>query len=298
MRKIGSLPTEAQARLFVDYLLSRGIKSETDPSSGGAWSVWVHEEGQLEEGERELERFAANPNGSEYTAARGSARKYKQRVERESAEFGRLMIDARTALWRSHVVEGGLATYALIAISIVVTVLAFLPQTRMFVRGWLSIAASQKSGLSALRHGQVWRLITPIFIHFGPLHLLFNMMWLKQLGGEIEDRKGTLYLLAMVLVFAVLSNLGQYYASGPSFGGMSGVVYGLFGYVWMCVKYTPGASYYLEKNTVVLMVGWFFLCMLGVLGPIANTAHAVGLVSGIIWGGVVVRRIPFTNIRF
>jgi len=49
---------------------------------------------------------------------------------------------------------------------------------------------------------------------------------------------------------------------------------------------------------VILMIGWFFLCLSGMMGPIANTAHAVGLVAGIVWGGIAVRRVPFTQIRF
>ena len=82
----------------------------------------------------------------------------------------------------------------------------------------------------------------------------------------------------VVLVVAVASNLGQYLHTGsPMFGGMSGVVYGLFGYVWMKSRYDPGAGMYLHRYTVVVMLVWFVACYTNLLGSIANTAHAVGL---------------------
>ncbi len=132
--------------------------------------------------------------------------------------------------------------------------------------------------------GQVWRLVTPIFVHFGLMHILFNMMWLKDLGSMIEEKHGSIFFLIMVLVMAISSNLGQFMVKGPSFGGMSGVVYGLLGYAWIRGKYDPGSGLYVSKHNVVLMIVWFFLCLTGLMGNIGNTAHAVGLGVGIIWG--------------
>ena len=80
-----------------------------------------------------------------------------------------------------------------------------------------------------IRAGQVWRLVTPIFLHAGVLHLVFNMLWLYQLGGQIEAQESSGYFAVMVLVLAVICNTGQYVVSGPLFIGMSGVVYGLLG---------------------------------------------------------------------
>ena len=45
----------------------------------------------------------------------------------------------------------------------------------------------------------------------------------------------------LVLVIAALSNLGQYFVSGPNFCGISGVVYGLFGYIWMKGRFDPAS---------------------------------------------------------
>ena len=140
-----------------------------------------------------------------------------------------------------------------------------------------------------ISQGQIWRLFTPMFIHFGIIHLLFNMLWLRNLGTMIEKRQNTWILVLLVLVIAAASNLGQYAVSGPRFGGMSGVVYGLLGYIWIRGKFDPFSGLFLHRQTVVMMIVWFFLCLSGVIGNIANTAHGVGLVLGIVWGFISAR---------
>ena len=140
-------------------------------------------------------------------------------------------------------------------------------------------------------HGQVWRLVTPIFIHFGPLHLMMNMMATYNLGSVLERRYGTWRLAGMVLLIALLSNLAQYAYSGTGFGGMSGVAFGLFGYAWMKSEFDPEAGIFIPPTSVAMMLGWPVLCMTGLLGHIANAAHFVGLLVGILLSyGPVLRR--------
>ena len=66
------------------------------------------------------------------------------------------------------------------------------------------------NGLNDIEHGEIWRLVTPIFLHFGILHLVFNMMAFSALGTMIEIRRGSLRLAVMILVLAVASNVGQF----------------------------------------------------------------------------------------
>jgi GlpG protein len=132
----------------------------------------------------------------------------------------------------------------------------------------------------------VWRLITPIFVHFGPIHLLFNMLWLKTLGSAIEAKEGSWKYFVLLLLFALASNFAQFYWKGPMFGGMSGVVYGLFGYVWMRWKTDPFSGYYVPKETVYTMIVWFFLCVFQIIPNVANGAHAGGLAAGMVFGAL------------
>lgn len=132
--------------------------------------------------------------------------------------------------------------------------------------------------------GEVWRVFTPIFLHFSFLHILFNGMWIKDLGSLFEKEKGVLHFVFFLLISGGVSNTLQYIAMGPTFGGLSGVVYALLGFLWVDGKVNPEAEFKLPKRDVMLMVGWYVLCLSGLIGNIANIAHGVGLAIGMFWG--------------
>ncbi|MFF7708182.1 rhomboid family intramembrane serine protease [Pseudomonas sp. NPDC007930] len=147
--------------------------------------------------------------------------------------------------------------------------------------------------------GQVWRLITPMFIHFGILHLAMNSLWFWELGRRIEWRQGSAQLLGLVLGFSAVSNVIQYLWSGPSlFGGLSGVLYGLLGHIWLYQWRAPAPLYYLPRGVLVMMLVWLGLCLSGLVsllgfGEIANGAHVGGLLVGCatgLLGGTLARR--------
>jgi GlpG protein len=175
-------------------------------------------------------------------------------------------------------------TIALIALSVV----ASLPS--LMGGGGLApllIATPGSPGFEEILSGQVWRLITPIFVHFGILHLLFNMMWLWDLGRTVELIRGRVFFGVFVLVSGVISNVAQFAITGsPGFGGMSGVVYALLGYVWMQGRFNPSLGIALHPQTVVMMLVWYVLCWTGLMGPIANWAHTAGLLIGVVWGAL------------
>jgi len=151
-------------------------------------------------------------------------------------------------------------------------------------------------GLAA---GQWWRLLTPMLIHFGWLHLAMNAMWYWELGRRIEYRQGGPMLLGLSLGFGLVSNVAQYLASGPSlFGGLSGGLYGLLGHCWIFQWLAPTPAYRLPKGVVGMMLIWLLVCLSGVIdllgfGSIANGAHVGGLLAGCLsglLGGLLARR--------
>jgi len=149
------------------------------------------------------------------------------------------------------------------------------------------ISGSSFGELDEIRAGQVWRLITPTFIHFDIYHLVFNLLWIWVCGGGIEKRQRWLTYILIYAVSASISNLAQYFATGPAFGGMSGVVYAFLGYIWMQIRFNP-INYVgvMPKSVVPLMLAWFIACWLGLIPNVANVAHTAGLIIGVIWGRI------------
>lgn len=147
--------------------------------------------------------------------------------------------------------------------------------------------------LQDIRKGQFWRVFTPMFIHFGILHILFNMYWLNSLGGQVEHIYGTtrlgLFVLAAAAVSGLIQSLMPYQWQGTAAtsmgGGMSGVNYALVGLVWMKTLYAPSKGFFLNPSTIFILVLWMFV---GIVSsdslPIANWAHGGGLVFGLVVG--------------
>jgi len=159
--------------------------------------------------------------------------------------------------------------------------------------GYLTFAPFSLEGQEIRFHaidGQYWRLITPVFLHFSWLHIVFNCLWLWELGGRVEMVMGHFNMLMLFLVIAVVSNASQYEFGGAVlFGGMSGVVYGLLGFSWVAPMLQPAWRIQPARAVIILMVGWLVVCMAGVVevlgfGAIANAAHVGGLLCGAVLG--------------
>ena len=140
--------------------------------------------------------------------------------------------------------------------------------------------------------GEIWRVITPIFLHFGAMHIVFNAIWLWFLGSRIESVYGPLKLGLIVLITAVASNSAQAWVSFPTiFGGMSGVVYGLFAYVWIVGLFAKKPQFELPPALPPIMILFMLISWLGVFdglagGEVADTAHTVGFASGLVCAGI------------
>jgi len=219
-----------------------------------------------------------------YTAWRaGQVRIDLSRQERPT------MINVNALQWRAAPV-----TLSLILLSICGFLIVYLPGPVTWV-SYLTFTAFGMQGDQLVFpnfDGQYWRLLTPVFLHFGWLHIVFNSLWLWDLGGRVERVLGHFNMFMLFLVIAMVSNVSQFAFGGAGlFGGMSGVVYGLLGFSWVAPLLQPGWRIQPSAAIMLLMVGWLVLCMAGMVevlgfGAIANAAHVGGLICGAVLGAV------------
>lgn len=282
MRKIGEFEAQKGALRFWNYLKAKGVDSSLEEDDG-EWAVWVANEDDLQLATEEFNEFSEKPDDEKFTTA--TPLQKPQKEEQDPKPKGPAQGFSEQNLrdrWQKRERSSGVLTMSLLITSVAVYLLSGMGTNKEILKGFY--ISLQSEGLTEVLNGQFWRLFTPIFLHFSPLHILFNMYWLHVLGSQIERLKGSKFFITFVLTLALFSNLAQFFMSGPLFGGMSGVVYGLFGYVFIKCKFDPGDGFYIDSFTANILFAWFALCFLGVFASIANWAHAGGLLVGLAWG--------------
>ena len=143
-----------------------------------------------------------------------------------------------------------------------------------------------------LKEEQWWRLLTPMFIHFSWLHIVFNLLWVWEIGRRVEIINGAFTMLCLVVFASISANLLQLLVAGPGFfGGMSGVVFGLLGFSMVWTRLVPERGMGVAKGVYIFMLIYLAVGFTGAidalgLGKLANGAHLGGLLAGFVTGGV------------
>ncbi len=280
MRPIGQLDTEEQARTFADYLFIRDIDAQVEPGKGNVWTLWVVDEDRVDESQALLSRFRSMPDAEEFYQAPQLAAARRRDAAQESKKEEKILKRPAAFPWR---MRGGGLTAGLLVACVAVGLATKLGQDPEWT-GWLLMSWER------VQAGQAWRLFTPALIHFSLWHLLFNLLWLQDLGTVLEAKLGTARFAAVVAIVALVSNFSQYAVGGAGFGGLSGVVYGVFGYLWVRGKRDFHFGVILSPMTSGLLLVFLALGIFGLLGPTANAAHFSGLVAGGALGGLAGRQ--------
>jgi membrane associated rhomboid family serine protease len=201
-------------------------------------------------------------------------------------------------IWRQ-----GYANGPVTMIIIAVTIAAWLLDRSLHYGAGVDIANALGGNGKLYSDGQWWRLITPVLVHFGPLHIVFNLVWIYQLGPAVERLMSRAAYLATYFGTAVAGNVCSdvVYHHQAAFlsGGASGAVYGLGGVIVGAYLQTqwrnrghrdpvPGGLVF--NGPAVRSLGIFFgaYLLVGNLIPhLDGAAHFGGGVAGLVIGVAV-----------
>lgn len=306
MRQIGTLSNVIWAERLTAFLITRGIAAQAEEENG-VWAIWVRDEDQLGEAKTAFEQFSADPDAPQYQGAPREAATILGAEAKRREQAQKNVIEMR-GRWRRPGSRRKPLVIAIIVLCVGVSLLTgFKDNPAGTARRVLGFCDTMQrtswdrdktsDRLVDIRQGEVWRLVTPIFLHGGPFHLICNMIMFHIFGSIIEDRRGTARFALIVFVVALVSNLAQGLAPSswgpfggdPFFVGISGVVYGLLGYLWMKTTYEPDSGMFVSGATVAFLLVFMMLGFAGVLDKllgarIANLAHGVGFATGLAIG--------------
>jgi membrane associated rhomboid family serine protease len=193
------------------------------------------------------------------------------------------------------------ATLALLVANILLFTAAALGGAGWFIPNpAIEIAAGSNLGpLTA--HGEWWRLITASFVHFGIIHLLFNMWALAAFGALSERLLGITSFVFIYFVSGIAANLASI-TLRPSIdtAGASGAIFGILGALlavyWRNKKTLP-FTVIRSEGIAVFMFASFALLGGFLYEGVDNAAHLGGLITGLLLGFTLsnAKRYPITN---
>jgi membrane associated rhomboid family serine protease len=160
-----------------------------------------------------------------------------------------------------------LVTYALMAINIAVYILQIASSTLQYRLSLFPVAVAG---------GQYYRLLTSAFMHYGIIHILFNMYALYILGPPLERHLGRMRFLALYLLSALGGSVMVYLFSGlnAATAGASGAIFGLFGATLVAARRLR-----LDVRSLVVLIVINLVITFTVPG-ISWQGHVGGLITG------------------
>lgn len=267
MIHITSFANPRMAQAFVDYMAGQNIHLSLQPSQEQAlYELWLEDDQFINQVRQELDTFLQNPNDPRYLAA-------SWQTGNADTQF-----QYRNFLtWGYLKEQSGPLTIAVILLSIIVYLWVEMTDAREVLRYLAWPIGDQQS--------ELWRWISPAFVHFSLSHIGFNLALWWFLAGQVERKLGTGKLFTILLVSALFSNWGQSLFSENNFGGLSGVVYALVSYVWLTGERNPESGVNVPRGLMIFSIIWLFFGYFDILGMhIANAAHTSGLIIGLLMG--------------
>jgi rhomboid protease GluP len=139
------------------------------------------------------------------------------------------------------------------------------------------------AGTIPWNHGRWWTLLTAIYLHGGPLHILFNVLWIRQLGPAVQELYGPARLVVIFTVSGAIGFVVSNICGVPLTIGASGAIFGLLGAMVAFGRKRGGTfgtmvlRQYGQWALVIFILGFF-------MSGVNNWAHAGGFAGGYLAG--------------
>lgn len=303
MRSLGFIDGRKSTESFIAYLLTQKIRTHIESVAGekDRWEIWIKDEDQISKAREELTIFVQNPSSPKYASAVIEAsqllEEQQKRLKKAASNVRRVQPQSRVGFSQGRVPP---LTLTLAILCFVVSLVnnfgspALNNSWGRTINNQLTFVNSKlyektKDPAASLKRGEFWRAITPIFLHANAIHLALNLFMFVSLGRLIEQMFGTPRFALFILVLAILPNMLQglspeWLHGNPRFGGISGVVYGMFGFVWIRSMLHPEMGVYIPMPFVALALGSIFIGL--AFRPngwnLADLCHLGGLVVGML----------------
>lgn len=174
-------------------------------------------------------------------------------------------------------------TYIFLAIQCVMFILMELNGGSQNIETLIRFGAKYNLLIDA---GQWWRLITPIFLHIGFLHLLMNSVALYYIGIQVEKIFGSVRFFFLYIISGMVGVYASYLMNPAIAAGASGAIFGCFGaLLYVSIIYKDILSKEL-MSSVVGIIGINLVFGL-IMNNVDNAGHIGGLIGGIIIAAIV-----------
>jgi rhomboid protease GluP len=191
---------------------------------------------------------------------------------------------------RTESLKEFLRFYPIVSIIIMIHLLLFIVgYIPFFPRSWIY---ETFSGVNLyVAQGEYWRLLTPVFLHSGFTHLLFNSISLILFGPALERIAGKGRFLTIYLISGIGANIATFLIQPLTYVhvGSSGAIFGLFGYYLAIISFRK--SMLSRENAQLIKTIAILSIIMTFLQPNINvTAHIFGLFAGYLFGAVLLKR--------
>lgn len=307
MRFLAEVEGKQRAESFVAYLITLNIDTHIEPApkKPELWEVWVRDEDKLPRAQSEFANFTARPDDPKYAAAVNQAREIIKRKQEASQAAAKNIRKVNYRGAAASLTSGRIPplTLTLLITCIVVSLLSNFTQPEPGSKlasqivdklGFVSPRLYVSSGGDAaanLKRGEIWRAVTPIFLHGSVLHLAMNMLGLVALGRVTERLVGTPRYAVMILLLAAIPMmiacmLPRNLDGSPFTVGISGVIYGLVAYLWLLTARRPELGFRIPDGMVGFLLLVVVLGFAGIIPGLSNWGHLMGFLVGLGLAGI------------